>query len=105
MTIIYKFSFEDFSYIGSTNSPLVNRIKEHGICLGRERCKHIKLYKYCNEKDIRKILPECFEVLETCDTDLDRLERLKLEQKYIDLHKPTLNMRNAWGRKRYKKKQ
>lgn len=104
MTIIYKFSFEDFSYIGSTNSPLINRIKEHYICIGRDRCKNIKLYKYCKEKDIRDILEDCFEILETSDTNLDRLERLQLEQKHIDIHKPNLNMRNAWGR-RHKKKQ
>lgn len=104
MTTIYKFSFGDESYIGSTNGPLINRIKEHGICVGRDRCKHIALYKYMFDNDIRKKLPDCFEVLEKCDTKLERTERTKLEQEYMNIHKPKLNMRNAYGRKRDKKK-
>ncbi len=100
MTTIYKFQFNDDAYIGSTNSPLDHRLLEHYMCMGRERCKHIKLYKYCNEYLLRRDFTKLVEVLETCPIKLERLERTKLEQEYINQYKPSLNMRNAFGRKK-----
>lgn len=99
MTTIYKFQFNDDSYIGSTNSSLDYRIHEHYNCMGRERCKHIKLYKYCNDYLLRRDFNKLVSVLETCPK-LERTERTKLEQHYIDLYKPSLNMRNAYGIKK-----
>ncbi len=104
MTTIYKFQFNDDCYIGSTNSPLKDRILEHSFCMGRERCKHIKLYKYCNEFFLRRDFDKLVEVVEEFPIPLDRINRTKIEQKYIDKYKPTLNMRNAYGRKKRIKK-
>ena len=99
MTTIYKFQFNDDCYIGSTNHPLDNRLLEHYNCMGRDRCKHIKLYKYCNEFLLRRDFKKLVEVVEEFPIKLDRLSRTKIEQKYIDKFQPSLNMRNAYGRK------
>lgn len=97
MTIFYKFSFNNESYIGSTNYPLSNRIAEHRMCVSRIRCRNIKFYKYCYENNIREIMENYFEVLEDCKKTLNDLDRRKREQYWMDLHNPTLNMRKAYG--------
>ncbi len=104
MTTIYKFQFNDDCYIGSTNSPLKERVLEHYFCMGRKRCKNVRLYQYCNQYLLRRDFNKLVEVVEEFPIPLCRENRVKVEQKYIDEYKPTLNMRNAYGMKKRKKK-
>ncbi len=83
---IYKIQCDDENYIGSTKN-LSKRIYDHN-----DRSKNDK-YKYFNLYKKMEGTQPIYTVLETIECD--KKDVFKYEQKWIDLIKPTLNMRDA----------
>lgn len=100
MDLIYVYKIfspicSDF-YIGSTKDPQ-DRIEHHNKNL---RVQNTHMYNYKLYETMRTIGTDWyFEVLEQ-DYVVDNEERRKLEQKWINSLKPTLNMRNAYSDKK-----
>ena len=106
MCLVYKISFKDCDefYIGSTVNLMNRKIKHKYSCYNSKVKKYnYKLYQFIREhyewKDV------IFEILEEYETVLDKLELRKLEQKYINELKPTLNHRKAYQSKEERKEQ
>ena len=92
MGFIYKIEIEGELYVGSTkNKYLSNRQGEHNY---RMRTIHNKdynnpLYKFCREKKVKKIICELLETVEDSELKI-------LEQEYIKMLEPSLNVYRAF---------
>ena len=95
MVIVYKFSFNNNTYIGSTTLPLKHRIREHKKCTQRIN-KNNRLYSFCKSFKENPICENNFCILEEIHIKVDDKIRRQREQFYIDYYKPNLNMRNAY---------
>lgn len=93
---IYKFEHENDSYIGSTKD-FTMRGHAHQQHRKQTKYNHYAIYQYANEKEIPDIREHITILYETID-DLTKDERRNLEQDFMDIHKPTLNMCNAMKR-------
>ena len=92
MGFIYKIEVEGELYIGSTkNKYLSNRQALHNHVLNNSNHKksNVYLYRFCREHNVSKIICE---LIETVEND----ELLLLEQEYIKMLEPTLNIRRAY---------
>ena len=91
MGIIYKIEIGEDLYIGSTKQKLNQRQTKHNQGLNNPNDKNYNgyLYKFCREKKIEKIICELLETVE--DTEL-----VLLEQEYITMLEPSLNIRRAF---------
>ena len=90
---IYKIYWDDNDdiYIGSTKTSLENRIKYHRyLCRKGRTCKinlAINKYGIDNFK---------YDIIKTYDVT-NNTDKLKLEQKHMDILKPNLNMYRAYN--------
>ena len=92
MGFIYKIEVAGELYIGSTkNKYLSNRQALHNHVLNNSNHKksNVYLYRFCREHNVSKIICE---LIETVEND----ELLLLEQEYIKMLEPTLNIRRAY---------
>ena len=95
MGFIYKIEIGEDLYIGSTKEKyLCQRQKRHNHGLNNPNSNdyNIPLYRFCREKKVEKIICELIE-------EADNNELLLLEQKYINMLKPNLNVRKAFQTK------
>jgi hypothetical protein len=92
--ISHKLDYDnDNVYIGSTTDLHKRKLKHKTSCISEKNKKfHYKLYQYVRENggfdNFR------FTILRVCN-DVDKMERFKLEQSFIDVYEPTLNIRSA----------
>tara|TARA_R110000796_G_scaffold233827_1_gene352420 strand:+ start:72 stop:590 length:519 start_codon:yes stop_codon:yes gene_type:complete len=82
-------------YIGSTYD-LNDRISKHKSSCNNERDTNynFKIYKYMRDNGGYDNFE--YSILRLCE-DEDKADRHKLEQSFIDVHRPTLNTKNAKG--------
>jgi predicted GIY-YIG superfamily endonuclease len=86
MISIYKITCDNEIYIGSTKN-FNQRIKGH-----KERCYD---KKYSNYPLYKKMINSNYKIELLEIKDCNKEERFKLEQKYINEYKPSLNQKNA----------
>ena len=89
MYVVYQLTFENGqTYIGSTNN-LARRLIEHKSDCNKESRRHLPIYK-C----MRQFPNYTHEVLiqENCTQEV----AFQLEQRFIDIHQPTLNSQRAF---------
>ena len=100
MGFIYKIEVGEELYIGSTKKKLYYRQSQHNYTLNNPNNKsyNYPLYKFCRTHNIEKIICE---LIETVDDN----ELLLLEQEYIKMLEPTLNIRRAYQTKEERKEQ
>ena len=91
MGFIYKIEIDGEFYIGSTKLKLNKRQKQHNQCLNNPNRKDYNspLYRFCREHNVKKIICELIE-------EVDDTELVLLEQEYITMLEPTLNIRRAF---------
>ncbi len=95
MGFIYKIEVEGQLYIGSTkNKYLSNRQAVHNCNLKNPNNinYNLQLYKFCRDHNIEKIICEIIE-------EVDNTELVLLEQEYINMLEPSLNIRRAYQTK------
>ena len=82
-------------YIGSTCNLNKRKIQHKTICNNeRDTNYNLNIYKYMRHNGGYDNFE--FTILRVCE-DEDRAERHELEQSFIDVHRPTLNTKNAKG--------
>ena len=92
--ISHKLDYENENvYIGSTRDFHHRKICHKYSCIN-EKCKkfNYKLYEYIRANGGWDYFE--FTILRVCNDD-DKTERLKLEQSFIDVYEPTLNINSA----------
>jgi len=98
MYSVYKLTFENGqTYIGSTNN-LAQRLREHKSDCYREKWRHLPIYqcmRECPDFDCNVLIQE------NCTKEVAR----QLEQRYIEIHQPTLNCVRAFQSKEQRKQQ
>jgi len=99
MKTIYKFEHNDNTYIGSSTN-FKARCWAHNQHKKQTRYHGIKLYKYCNENNITDIRDHIDILEEIDDDDIGVLGLKIIEQEYINIFKPKLNMMNALSKKK-----
>jgi|TARA_R110000824_G_scaffold4834_1_gene22830 hypothetical protein len=97
MGFIYKIEVEGELYIGSTKHKLYIRQREHNYDLNI-RNSNSYIYRFCREKKVKKIICELIE--EVYDN-----ERILLEQEYITMLEPSLNINRAFQTEKEKLEQ
>ena len=90
MGFIYKIEVEGELYIGSTKQKLYYRQSLHNYKLKND-CEY-KLYKFCRENKVKKIICELLETVEDSELKI-------LEQEYIKMLEPSLNTNRAYQTK------
>ena len=101
MGFIYQIKVNNELYIGSTKQKyLCKRQGEHNYHLNNPNSKehNIYLYRFCREHNVKKIICELIETVE--DSEL-----LLLEQEYIKMIEPNLNVIRAVQTKEERKEQ
>jgi len=94
---VYKLTFENGeTYIGSTKN-LAQRLREHRTSCKIDKIKDRKLYKCMREHEFTHEV--IFE--ENCTKTVAR----QLEQRFIDMHQPTLNCLRAFQSREQLKQQ
>ena len=92
MGFIYKIEVGEECYIGSTKQKyLCKRQGQHNQGLNNPNNKNYNtyLYRFCREKKIEKIICEIIE-------EVDDTELVLLEQEYIKMLEPSLNIRRVY---------
>ena len=92
MGFIYKIEVAGELYIGSTKEKyLCFRQKKHNQGLNNPICKNYNtyLYRFCREHNVSKIICELIE-------EVDDSELILIEQEYMNMLEPTLNIRRAF---------
>jgi hypothetical protein len=92
MGFIYKIEVAGELYIGSTKEKyLCNRQGKHNQGLNNPNDIHynIYLYRFCREHNVNKIICELIE-------EVDDTELILIEQEYMNMLEPTLNIRRAF---------
>ena len=102
MSVVYKISFDNESYIGSCKNLHERKMRHKTDCLNENgKHHHLKLYQFIREN--YKWEDVIFVIVEQHDTILDKLELMKREQHFIDELKPTLNCKRAFRSDEVKK--
>ena len=92
MGFIYKIEVEGELYVGSTKQKYLSKRQiNHNQGLNNPNNRHynIYLYRFCREKKVKKIICELI-------VEADNNELKILEQEYITMLEPSLNIRRVY---------